>query len=61
MCASNLRRHQVHVVVKCNCEQEVGFAHTCFALNVYVYAVALNEVYTFKVGSATESACLFVY
>jgi hypothetical protein len=61
MCARDLRRHQVHVVIEGHRQQDVSFADAGFALNVYIDAVALNKLDAFKPRSPAKTAGLFVY
>jgi hypothetical protein len=59
--ARHLRRHQVHVVIEGDREQEVGFTDAGVALDVYIDPVALDQFDALELGSSTQPAGFFVY
>src|SRR5262249_46808058 len=59
--ASDLRGHQVDVVVKSDGEKNVSFADACFTLDVDIDAVALDKLYALKSRGATQAASFLVY
>jgi hypothetical protein len=61
MAAGDLGGHEVDIVIACDCEQEISFAHPGFALYIDVDAVALEQLYTFKLRCATEAGSFFIY
>ena len=61
MCAGHLGSHQVDIVIESHRQQDVGFANTGVALNVYIDPVALNKLDAFEMRRAPKTTRLFIY